>query len=130
MHERLFVKLSTIVMTIISKSLEVSARKVTQKFQIKAQKSPTLRFYPWDLVTHTLDQEIGVISGRLLDNPGKLAYMYSAIYLILAFNTGKKGCLQVLLIYLNQLMCKSLQKRRKMWSKFLKREQTMVTNLW
>ena len=30
MRERLFVKLSTIVMRIISKSFEVSARKVTQ----------------------------------------------------------------------------------------------------
>ena len=46
-------------------------------------------------MTDTVDQEIGVISGRLLDNPGKLAYMYSEIYLILAFNTGKKGGLQM-----------------------------------
>ena len=46
-------------------------------------------------MTHTIHQEIGVISGRLLDNPGELAYMYSAIYLILAFNTGKKGGLQM-----------------------------------
>ena len=30
-----------------------------------------------------------------MDNPGKLAYMYSAIYLLLAFNTGKKGGLQM-----------------------------------
>ena len=34
MRERLFVKLSTIVMRIISKSFEVSARKVTQKFDV------------------------------------------------------------------------------------------------
>ena len=32
MRERLFVKLRTIVMRIISKSFEVSARKITQKF--------------------------------------------------------------------------------------------------
>ena len=35
MHERRFVKLSTIIMRIISKSFEVSARKVTQSLQIK-----------------------------------------------------------------------------------------------
>ena len=46
-------------------------------------------------MTRTGDQEISVISGRLLDNPGELADMYSAIYLILAFNTGKKGGLQM-----------------------------------
>ena len=32
MRERLFVKLSTVVMRIISKSFEVSARKVTQRY--------------------------------------------------------------------------------------------------
>ena len=41
------------------------------KFQTKAQKYSKV-----DFVLDTGEQEIGALSGRLLDNPGELAYMY------------------------------------------------------
>ena len=43
------------------------------KFQIKAHSEKLItRFYAGDLVTRMGDQEIGVISERLPDNPGEL----------------------------------------------------------